>query len=331
MIDVGRAGTRVPAWMISIAMHIVLVVLLGMLIRPTLRGGGGGDESDRSAAIVLAQVSNDDERVEYFDESDATDAAESAAQGVENGVPDEAAAPDALDISLPDSATVLNAPGAVSVGQASADAGPRARLGIQQGVGDILADEAARNVGGGPVGPQTSLSLFGGGASSGNSFVFVIDRSRSMGNEGLGALTAARQELNRALKPLTDQHRFQIIAYHHQRTFLEKARLLPASEDNKGKVRGFFSGLAAFGGTNHELALYAALTLEPDVIYLLTDGADPYLRPHELDRIRGKAQRQGTTIHCIQFGFGTAGDGRGFMSQLARDNGGAYQFVNMRK
>ena len=73
------------------------------------------------------------------------------------------------------------------------------------------------------------------------------------------------------------------------------------------------------------------LALEPDVIYLLTDGADPYLRPHELERIQAKARRHGTTINCIQFGFGTAGDGREFMTQLARQNGGHYQFVNMRE
>jgi hypothetical protein len=42
-----------------------------------------------------------------------------------------------------------------------------------------------------PTGPTAQLSLFGSANAEGRSFVFVIDRSNSMGGEGLGAITNA--------------------------------------------------------------------------------------------------------------------------------------------
>jgi hypothetical protein len=76
------------------------------------------------------------------------------------------------------------------------------------------------------------------------------------------------------------------------------------------------------------MALRAALAMEPDAVFLLTDGGDPHLNEIQLANIRKLAARR-TTIHCIQFGFGALGDDDNFMMRLARENGGGYTYVNM--
>jgi hypothetical protein len=192
----------------------------------------------------------------------------------------------------------------------------------------ILAEEAARRAARASLGSATELSIFGSEAAVGRSFVFAIDRSKSMGGDGLNALEAARTELGRALRHLAGNHRFQVVAYHHQCVYLQRPRLLPATEDNKAAVGPFIGGLAALGGTGHDMALRASLALEPDAVFLLTDGGDPYLNDIQLAYIRKLAKGQ-TTIHCIRFGFGPSSETDHFMVRLARENGGGYTYVNM--
>jgi hypothetical protein len=88
--------------------------------------------------------------------------------------------------------------------------------------------------------------------------------------------------------------------------------------------------LAAFGATDHELAVLAGLRVKPDVLFLLTDGGSPDLGRVQLDRIR---QRSGglTAIHCIQFGFGPRQERTPFMRKLALENRGQYLYVDMRQ
>src|SRR5690349_13896223 len=66
-------------------------------------------------------------------------------------------------------------------------------------VGSVVAEEQSRIRNSLPKGEPTSLSLFGGKSVKGRSFVFLIDRSKSM---RLGALAAAEKELISALSKL---------------------------------------------------------------------------------------------------------------------------------
>ena len=61
---------------------------------------------------------------------------------------------------------------------------------------EILANDPLRNRSAGPSGPTAKMTLFGR-AGVGRSFVFLIDRSKSMGSQGLGAIAAAQRELVR--------------------------------------------------------------------------------------------------------------------------------------
>jgi hypothetical protein len=150
-----------------------------------------------------------------------------------------------------------------------------------------------------------------------------------MGGTGLGALEAAKGELVRALSRLEPSHRFQVIAYNQKCAYLHGVRsLLAATDRNVEGVRDFLAGLAAFGGTEHELALGLALSLKPDVVFLLTDGADPHLSAPQLRQIQKLAAGR-TSIHCVQFGSGPLQDKDNFMMRLSRQNNGGYQYVQM--
>jgi hypothetical protein len=134
--------------------------------------------------------------------------------------------------------------------------------------------------------------------------------------------------LLRALRVLDPRHRFQVIAYHHQCLYLLQPRLLLATQENMLAISGHLNGLAAFGGTDHEQALVTALSLRPDVIFLLSDGGEPDLSGAARQRIQRMAQGR-TSIHCVQFGFRAAPPTESFLQRLATENGGGYRYVDM--
>jgi hypothetical protein len=205
------------------------------------------------------------------------------------------------------------------------------RIGADQSIAEILAEEAKRPKSAGPVGPPGQVSLFGGGATRGHSFVFLIDRSQSMGSEGLGAIDAAKKELAAALNKLESNHKFQVVAYNQSPTYMHERRLLPVAGESRAWCEEFLDTLVAFGATDHERALVSALQLKPDVIYLLTDG-DPALSAPQRKRIHDESHGR-VTISCIQFGRIQPDDEatRRSLEALARENGGTYTFVDMGK
>lgn len=325
-----RQRVRVPAWVLSLVLHMVILLVLAVTVRGVSRGLV--EEPGRSAGVVIARTSADGE-VAYFDSQNQAVAATGS-----TGQDAAAAALEALPAADLEAPLEIQLPGAAETGglgeqalaqPSLAGGGGRSATPSAEAIQRIMAEEAA-NRPAGPSGPETQLSVFGGAPARGRSFIFVIDRSKSMGGSGLGALAAARRELNGALEHLQASHELEIVAYHQGLVFLGGRRLLPATADNLRRVDTFFAGLAAFGGTNHYSALFAALDLRPDVVYLLTDGGDPYLSPGQLAEARQTARRQGTTIHTVQFGFGPLQEeDRGFMKKLALDNGGSFTYVNM--
>jgi hypothetical protein len=181
-----------------------------------------------------------------------------------------------------------------------------------------------------PKGEPASVSLFGSGEMEGRSFVFLIDRSKSMGSSGLGVLSAARTELAKAIKDLKPFHSFQVVGYHDRIVTLSTRQMLDATEANKQMVPGFVQRLAAFGSTDHLRGLSAALAFEPDVLVLMTDGGYPELNDGQI-KMLSRLSRRNTTIHCIQFGSGPLQIRTNFMTKLARSNQGNFRYVDTNK
>jgi Mg-chelatase subunit ChlD len=181
--------------------------------------------------------------------------------------------------------------------------------------------------------PGSAHTTFFGLEAAGNKFVYVLDRSDSMGENHEARMKAAKDELLNSLKDLDQRQQFYIIFYNEApRLFdpgISKGRLVFATDDNKRRAEEFVAGVHPDGGTNHMAALTAALRLRPDVIFLLTDGeAKDDLSANELKRI--DAINGGSAkINVIQF----APEPRPSSSlvELAHANRGQQVFVDVSK
>lgn len=338
MFDTNRVqrpeGHGLPAWALSVITHAAVLVVLGLAIRPG--EPQGMPESERSVRIAAFRRAAPEPQ--YFIDSaeeqmDAEARTAASAAGTADAQLDAltplpsqmapAAVRPELDLPLPGQAEAELRAALPNVGS-----GERSReFARKTDYSKWVQQEAARIAASKPAGPLAEIQLFGGAPSSGRTFVFLLDRSKSMGSGGLNALAAAERELGVVLRALQPVHRFAVLAYHHEVVYLDQPRLLPATETNKGRLEKFFSGIAAFGQTEHELGIRAALAMAPDVVYVFTDSGEPHPSEIILQRMIKQARQQGTTVHAIHFGFGEPRDDGGFLRRLAEETGGGYTYV----
>jgi hypothetical protein len=175
-------------------------------------------------------------------------------------------------------------------------------------------------------------SLFGL-VGEGYKFVYVIDRSGSMGGQGARSLRTAKAELIRSFSRLSKVHQFQIVFYNERPVVFNPTgtpgRLAFATDENKQRAIRFLDTVVADGGTAHEDALRVAIRLRPDVIFFLTDADDPKLSAAQLAKIRRLAA--GIIVNAVEFGTGPKPAGKSFLAELAGQNGGKYAYVDISK
>ena len=319
----------------SFLTHLFLVVFLILLgyFAPQ-RSATEGEL--RRVGVVLA-VQSDDQEAEYLDESDFPDETTDTAE-IEQSNP-ASTPPPALAAAL-ESPERPELPGFESLLDADLDANQMANVSnntqsnshFQLSAEDLKLIESEQRLlrSRAPAGDPTTISVFGSGRMTGRSFVFVIDRSFSMGNQGLGVIDEAKTQLTAAINQLEPHHTFQIVGYHESTHTMLKRKLLPANDANKKQVPGHIGSMAAFGSTNHENGLIAAVAFKPDVIVLLTDGGHPQLNGGQLKMIKQNSPR-GCQIHCLQFGIGPLQTSTNFMKQLAQQNNGSFRYIDVRK
>ena len=179
--------------------------------------------------------------------------------------------------------------------------------------------------------PSGGTSLFGIEAE-GNKFVYVFDRSASMGSGSGSALALAKRELLASLADLKDTDQFQIIFYNERPTAMNLGRqyggLLFADRQNQDLAEKYVRGIMADGGTRRGEAMEAALRLSPDVIFLLTDADQPELAAARLAQIK-RMNGGRTSIHTIEFGLGAQANRENYLSKIAHQNGGGYAYVDI--
>jgi hypothetical protein len=174
-------------------------------------------------------------------------------------------------------------------------------------------------------GPGTQ---FFGMRDRGTSFAYVIDRSGSM--TARNSLDVAKHELLASLAQIPPDARFAVIFYNNNPTVFTDPSghpgLMPATPSNKARVRALLSTVDASLGTEHMLALRAALALKPEVIFFLTDA--DLMNRLQVAAIVAEAGK--TRIQAVE--FGTSG-GRGGteppLKTLARSTGGSYKYIDV--
>ena len=309
--------TTLPSWLISTVLHVVLIVILGMTLRLAPPRGAA---SERTAQVGIVLKHTDGE-VEYFESEDDADNSDShtatAAEDDRDGMIDEFA-----DRPPIDPADAVPAPRAVLGPGALADGG----------IGNAAAADHRSHGGARAVGGKARTSVFGV-EGEGHKFVYVFDRSGSMGGSGRNALRAAKAQLIASLESLGSTHQFQIIFYNERPWRFNPSgnpnKLCFATQQNKTLAAKFIGSITADGGTQHEEALLVAIKMQPDVIFFLTDADEPKLWPGQLAKIRRRAA--GITINAVEFGFGPQSDANNFLVQLARENGGRHVYVDISK
>ena len=327
--DEKRTSWRSVAF--SAAFHAILLAPLLLVRQPDAAPAVGN--SSRAVELVLADVSGA-EATKYF-EPLPTSAVNAVANNVDvrDILPIAEPAPSMPTIDAPQAITSPNAPSldAGAMTQPTSDSGFAVGGGGQFTADELkqIADERQRIEGLMPRGEPGTIRVFGSGGLTGRKFVFLIDRSKSMGSQGLGVLDRANAELHTALSQLTADHEFQIVAYNHETETVDRRALLPATDENRKKVTEFIQYLAAVGSTEHESGLIAALAFKPDIVVLMTDGGLPEMNEAQLATIRRIVGKK-SQIHCIQFGLGPA-PSESFMIPLAQQNGGTYKYIDVSK
>lgn len=153
-----------------------------------------------------------------------------------------------------------------------------------------------------------------------DSIAYVIDASGSM--QG-ARFRRARQELVNALKEMRQEQQFYIVFYTDQTYPLywpnSVAELQLATPNNLRKTGLWLEKAQTSGGTEPQEAMRIALGLQPDVVFLLSDGDIP---PDTRSIVMRENKR--SVIHTIALG---SNKGAVVMKQIAAENKGEFKFI----
>jgi len=302
-----------PSWLISMVLHLVVVLVLGLTLQLSPPQGVSATRT-ADVGIVLKHQDSDEPYYENAEEAGGADSTAETAMGGDVGE---------LLSDQPPSDPTSELPAAFAViGPSALESG-----GVGSAIGATAGPHARPTIGG-----KARTGVFGI-EGEGYKFVYVFDRSGSMGGSGRSALSAAKAELINSLKSLEQTHQFQIVFYNENTARFNPTgqpnKLCFANERNKTLAERFVLGITADGSTEHEQALVAAIKLQPDVIFFLTDADLPQLGPASLEKIERMAR--GIQIHAIEFGLGPQRDKNNFLVKLARQNGGKHGYVDVTK
>jgi hypothetical protein len=176
------------------------------------------------------------------------------------------------------------------------------------------------------IGPGTQ---FFGARDHAHSFAYVIDCSGSMASHN--SLEVAKRELLASLGQLAPDAQFSVIFYNLQARMLTDPQgrrgLMAATASNKVRVQTQLSTITSDGGTDHMLALRAALGLKPEVIFFLTDA--DLMTNSDVNEIL--AEVGATRIQAVEFGTGTAPEKPTPLARMATTTGGSYLYIDVSK
>ena len=179
-----------------------------------------------------------------------------------------------------------------------------------------------------------SRASFFGAEADGNRFVFVIDSSGSMRGPRWEALC---KELIRAIQSLSPDQEFFVLSFDsmaHPMFGLvpPKGKFLKAVEKNLDRIRNWLRSIQHGSQTLPSSAVGIAMRLEPDAIFLLSDGEINDSTVEDLRTWNRKKDEEGNVktlvpIHTVllhsQIGFAT-------LETIARENGGTFTPVRAR-
>jgi hypothetical protein len=154
---------------------------------------------------------------------------------------------------------------------------------------------------------------------------FVVDCSSSMAGQ---RFEAVRSELAKSISQLKSDQRFFVVFFNDNVFPMtgnsRQPRLVDADQRQKEQMLNFLKSAMAGGGTNPEPALQFMTRLQPDVIYLLTDGEFQPLQAATY----GQFAAAKVAVHTIGFETGTEVP---VLKEIATRTGGTYRTAGMKE
>ncbi len=297
-----------PAWLFSFGLHTILFLVL-FLALANFRNGAG-DVETRTGGIVLVDATA--ETTEYLSEGENADSSSRAAA-------DQSPPPLPSGDELPP-----DLPGAAS--------SPAEITGIGDTLMDALpgSDSMLEGFENAELGGKVTTEIFGV-KGTGSRFIYVFDRSESMEGYERRPLLAAKSALKASLTSLQRNHQFQIVFYNDRTRVLKiggQSKMFFGTDENKEDGMQFIDSISGNGGTDHLGALKYALSLGPDVVFLLTDAEGGFSEA-EMGAI-ADWNRSGAVINSIEFGVGSKGAlADDSLERLSRQHRGQYVYKNI--
>lgn len=286
------------SFLLSAIIHLVALVLLALLMMQNDKGWGGLN--------LVAQM------------ADGTDSPLGGGDSLDDTlgsfqVETEDAAAAAGPITLFDDSSAM-------IASTSAIESPLDALSTGGLEGTSIGDGGGASLAGGGGDGSGGAEFFGIGGKGGT-FVYVVDLSGSMNEEG--KWERARAELMRSIEHLTEDQKFYIIFYNDGWYPMAADEPIDSTAKNIDRTRRWVNRLWPGGGTYPLEALLHALKLEPDAVYFLSDGRfDP--ATIEALRVHNPSSNGQIPIHTIAF---VNQETIGIMKQIAKQSGGKFRFV----
>lgn len=300
-----------PAWTLSLAIHVALLVACLPLTFGTLAGN--------PVALWIVPNAPTDQPPEPLSELEF-EPIEWQPQEIDQFDPD-APQLEATGTSL--SELVSSLPIGSAVGDLRA-------AGMLPGEVGTLTSTGEGNQ---PGTPMAGAATFFGTRSSGNRFVFVIDNSRSMKD---GRLESAVAELLSSVGQMSRRQSFYVIFVSDQpypMFYPDPAPdLVPATVPNKQRLAQWLGGLQLAPGKNRELirAMDLAASLRPHAVFLLWDGDLRYserVRQEVMLHLAGPSN-WAFPVHTLCMGDQPIGNQQN-LAEVARAHGGSYRRVDV--
>jgi hypothetical protein len=163
--------------------------------------------------------------------------------------------------------------------------------------------------------PAWRQASFFGIRAQGQFFIYVVDCSGSMSEEG--RLERAKAEVRRSVLALREPQRFKVIFYNDEPLPMPGDVPQSAGLTSKNQLMAWMNLIQPDGGTDPRAALGEALGHRPDAVFLLSDGEYP---EGTVEAVARKNPRK-VPIHCVDLSGGAAGDQ---LRRIARESGGQY-------
>jgi hypothetical protein len=295
-------GTRqVPAWAISMIVHLILFLTLGLItiaIPATadfaiIAGSQDANEPlEQMAEVDLAEeLENMEELSPSFDSPQVNESDMSELTLASSVADTSDLGPEVIES---DSVSQINA--------IFSDSGSAM---------ESLTDK---------VGKMTTS--FFGSKSKGRRFVFVVDNSNSMTK---GRFHTALNELAKTVEQMEKDQYFYVIFFSDTAYPLfwpsPVSQLVPATRQNKERLHQWLYTVELCLHTRGEAAMQLALSLRPDAIYILGDGAFTDKTTIKLTQPHNRR----TPIFTL--GMEVPEKGKLQLTQIAKSNQGTYRLV----